>query len=119
MENINDIIKSLQVELEYHKSLVTLHNKKSDNLRERIKKLKRSKTAKSIAITDHAIVKYMKRFKHDVAGLDIEEVRTLIKDKVTSQALAIGGNGKITLESTTYVIKNHTIVTIYNYKNTE
>ena len=119
MANIDEQIKELETQLEYHNSLVTLHNKEAGKVRDRLKKLKRNKNAKSIAVTDHAVVSYMKRYKHEVAGLDIEEVRSLIKEQITEEALNIGGNGKITLDGTRYVVKNHTVVTIYNPKNSE
>ena len=119
MIDVDEQIKELEVQIDYHKSLVTVHNKEVYALRERLKKLKKGRNAKSIAVTDHAVVKYMKRYKDKVYGLDIEEVRNLIKVEITEESLKIGGNGKITFDDTTYVVKNHTVVTIYNPNNRE
>ena len=119
MSKIEDAITEAEKELEFQKSLVTIHNKKVDEVRTRLRKLKRSKTAKRIIVSDHAVIAYMKRFKQEVLGLTIDEVKRIIEGKVTSVGLEVGGNAKVTHGEITYVIKNHKVVTIYNQKNRE
>lgn len=119
MLNLDKELKQLNIDLEYHTSLVTIHNKEVGKIKDRIKKLKASKSVKVIEVSDHAIVSYMRRFKFDTIGLDVEEVRDIIKDIVTQRGLQIGGNGKLTINGVTYVLKNHSVVTIYDSKNTD
>ncbi len=115
--DVKTLLVDLNVQLEYHISLVTLHNKEAAKIRDRIRKLKRGAMTKDIIITDHSVVSYMKRFKHEVLGLDVDEVRDIIKGIVTEEGLKIGGNGKLRFGDVTYVVKNHKVITIYNTKN--
>lgn len=118
-EDTKKVISDLYKEVEYHKSIVSIHNGKLLEVRDRIKKLERGLRLKNIKVSDHAVVTYMKRFKSEVLGLDIEEVKELMADRVRENGLAIGGNGKVTVNDVTYVIKNHIILTVYDKKNTD
>lgn len=59
-----------------------------------------------IAVTDHAVQRYVER----VMGLDLEAVRAEIRSKVAG-AVAIGATSA-TVEGVTYVLKGKTVVTL-------
>lgn len=108
--------ETLQTQLEYHERLIVYHRGKAKNIRERMTKLNRTKVAKTITISKHAIRSYKKRFK---IMTNNTSARLEILNKVERMALEIGGNGKITIDGITYVLKNHVVVTIYDKKTTE
>jgi len=66
---------------------------------------------KGIIVSEHAILRYLER----VGKLDIESVQKQILTKeVENQIGILNGNGKISIDGYTIVIKNSVITTITN-----
>lgn len=92
------------------KEMYALHSALAEK-RKQIRHLKEEtqKLSSTVAISDHAFIRYFERVK----GFDLEEVRKeILSPKVSNLIDTFGGNGQFPNDGFSVVLKNNIVVTI-------